>query len=221
MKIFLIAGLAILISGTGYGQSIHILSPKGMTFITKIDERFQSYNIEMAEVIGRNFWKPYNKQASNSNTSSAAKTSDKKKFEIGGQDTTMYEKRSPIDLYNERLRRLAAALGPVYMRVSGTWANTVFFQDDNSNSIASPPKGFKGVLTRAHWRGVVDFSNAVNVVIMTSFAISQGVRNADGIWTSDQASLLVAYSKSIGGKIGAAELKQWHIFFWHLCDEYN
>lgn len=206
MKIFLIACLAILTSGTGYGQSIHILSPKDMTFITKVDERFQSYNVEMAEVIGGNFWKPYSKQTANSNISSAANTSDKKKFEIGGQDTTMYEKRSPIDLYNGRLRRLAAALGPVYMRVSGTWANTVFFQDDNSNSIKSPPKGFKGVLTEKQWKGVVDFSHAVNAAIMTSFAISQGVRNADGIWTSDQARLLVAYSKSIGGNIAAAEL---------------
>ena len=33
----------------------------------------------------------------------------------------------PIDLTNARLRKLAAALGPAYVRVSGTWANTTYF----------------------------------------------------------------------------------------------
>jgi len=29
--------------------------------IATVDERFQSYNVEMAEVIGGNFWKPYDR----------------------------------------------------------------------------------------------------------------------------------------------------------------
>ena len=41
---------------------------------------------------------------------------------------------------------------------------------------------------------------------MTSFAISSGVRDAEGIWTPAQAKPLVAYTKSIGGTITAAEL---------------
>jgi len=41
----------------------------------------------------------------------------------------LYEYRPPIDLSNPRLRKLAAALGPAYLRVSGTWANTVYFHD--------------------------------------------------------------------------------------------
>ena len=40
---------------------------------------------------------------------------------------------------------------------------------------------------------------------MTSFAISEGVRNAAGVWTSDQAGKLLAYTNSIGGDIAAAE----------------
>jgi len=30
-----------------------------MPRIADVDERYQSYNVEMAEVIGGNFWKPY------------------------------------------------------------------------------------------------------------------------------------------------------------------
>ena len=37
---------------------------------------------------------------------------------------SMYQYRAPIDLTNARRRKLAAALGPAYARVSGTWANT-------------------------------------------------------------------------------------------------
>ena len=38
------------------------LSPKTMSRIGTVDERFQSYNIEMVEVTGGRFWKPYNRE---------------------------------------------------------------------------------------------------------------------------------------------------------------
>ena len=38
-----------------------------------------------------------------------------------------YAYRAPIDLTNARLRKLAAALAPAYVRVSGTWANATYF----------------------------------------------------------------------------------------------
>ena len=41
----------------------------------------------------------------------------------------LYEYGPPLDLTNARLRKLAAALGPAYVRVSGTWANTTYFPD--------------------------------------------------------------------------------------------
>ena len=39
---------------------------------------------------------------------------------------------------------------------------------------ATPPEGFGGVLTRAQWRGVVDFAKATDAALVTSFAISAG-----------------------------------------------
>src|SRR6185295_19661958 len=94
--------------------------------------------------------------------------------------------RPPIDLRNQRLLTLAAALGPAYMRVSGTWANSTYFHDSDDPPPASPPAGFGGVLTRAQWRGVVEFSKAANARLVTSFAISPGVRDDTGAWTPDQ-----------------------------------
>ncbi|MGH9695196.1 MAG: hypothetical protein ACRD5Z_13690, partial [Bryobacteraceae bacterium] len=69
----------------------------------------------------------------------------------------------------------------------------------------NPPKGFNGVLTRRQWKGMVDFAHAVNAEIVTSFAISPGTRDARGVWTPKQARQFLAYTKSIGGSIAAAE----------------
>jgi hypothetical protein len=156
-----------------------------MARIGAVDERFQSYNVEMVEVTGGRFWKPYGPITSDAHSD-------------------LYEYRPPIDLTNSRLRRLAAALAPAYVRVSGTWANTTYFADSDP-APSAPPSGFNGVLTRQQWRGVVDFSQAVGAQIVTSFAVSPGTRDAAGVWAPDQARRFLAYSRSIGGTIAAAE----------------
>jgi heparanase 1 len=172
------------------------IAPATMPRVGTIDERFQSYNIEMVEVTGGRFWKPY------ASTAAPEKPSTN---QPSGMDPSLYEYRPPIDLSNARLRKLASALGPAYLRVSGTWANSTYFQNSDAPPPTEPPPGFKGVLTRPQWKGVVDFSNAANAEIVTSFAVSAGARDSSGIWTPDQASQIVAYTESVGGKIAAAE----------------
>jgi len=185
-------------------QPVVKLTPKTMPRIGSVDERFQSYNIEMVEVTGGRFWKPYPPQTSPASTI-AAPVSDPKNAQPGGLDPALFQYRPPIDLSNARLRKLAALLGPAYLRVSGTWANSTFFQDSEEPAPATPPKGFNSVLTRKEWQGVVDFSHAADAKIVTSFAISPGTRDAAGGWTPDQARQFLAYTRSIGGSIAAAE----------------
>ncbi|MCP3464168.1 hypothetical protein [Bradyrhizobium sp. CCGUVB23] len=162
-------------------------SPANMKAIGTIDVRFQSYNVEMVEVTGGRFWKPYPRSL-------------RANVQISRD---RYSYRPPIDLANMRLRMLAVALGPAYMRVSGTWANATFFADTDNAPAA--PAGFNSVLSRAQWRGVVDFARAVDAQIVTSFAISAGSRNADGRWTSGQAQQLLSFTQSLGSRIAAAE----------------
>src|ERR1700709_1110748 len=90
------------------------------------------------------------------------------------------------------------------MRVSGTWANATYFADTEQPT-TPPPHGFNGILTRAQWRGVVDFAAAVFAGIVTSFAVSPGVRDPAGNWTPDQVRRLLAFTHSVGGTIAAAE----------------
>src|SRR5260370_511708 len=66
-------------------------------------------------------------------------------------DPNLYQYRSPIDLSNPQLRKLAAALAPAYVRVSGTWANSVYFQDSEIATVPHAPSGFSGVLTSKEW----------------------------------------------------------------------
>jgi hypothetical protein len=162
------------------------VAPAELKPIGTIDPRFQSYNIEMVEVTGGRFWKPYPR------TMRALDERDR------------YSTRSPIDLANARLRRLAAELSPAYLRVSGTWANATFFADTDS-APGKPPPGFDSVLSRDQWRGVIDFARAVDAEIVTSFAISPGSRDADGVWKPDQAQRLIDTTRSLGGHIAAVE----------------
>src|ERR1700761_1067822 len=131
------------------------IAPSTMARLGTIDPRFQSYNIEMVEITGGRFWRPYRSKAEE--TSTESNTPD-------GIDARLFQYRPPIDLTNPRLRMLAAALGPAYVRISGTWANTTFFADQDE-APALAPAGFGSVLTRPQWRNVVDFAQAVDAGI--------------------------------------------------------
>src|ERR1700719_5364945 len=205
LRTFVIAALcavSVVFLTTRLTGQVVSLDPAKMPRVGTVDERFDSYNIEMVEVIGGRFWKPY---GSTTNKSKAQEPAPHEGFTPAGIDPNLYRYRATIDLSNSRLRKLAAALSPAYVRVSGTWANSAYFQDSENAAPANAPSGFSGVLTREEWRGVIDFSHAVNAEIVTSVATGQGPRDAQGVWTSDQARHLFDYTKSIGGKIAATE----------------
>jgi len=148
--------------------------------VARVDPRFQSYNIEMVEVTGGRFWAPY-----------------------GGPPDEQFRQRPPVDLANPRLRQLAAHLGPAYVRISGTWANTTH--------VALPgepvtlPEGYRQVLTPAQWRGVIDFVRSVDGRIVTSFAAGAGTRDGQAVWTPVQAQRLLDLTRALGGDLAAAE----------------
>jgi heparanase 1 len=194
--------VAVVFLATQLMAQVASLDLAKMPTIGTVDERFQSYNIEMVEVIGGRFWKPY---GNTTNESKAQEPARQAGFTPAGIDPNLYRYRAPIDLSNSRLRKLAAALSPAYVRVSGTWANGAYFQDSEHAAPANAPAGFSGVLTREEWKGVVDFSRAVNAEIVTSVATGPGPRDAQGVWTSDQARQLFEYTKAAGGRIAASE----------------
>lgn len=190
-----------LLPGISLAQTA--LSPKTMVKVGDVDPRFVSYNIEAVEVTGGRFWKPYNAEVE-ARLAGASQPKPGENQAIG-MDPNLFQYRSPIDLSNVRLRKLAKALGPAYLRVSGTWRNSTYFQDNDQPAMQTPPKGFNGVLTRAQWKGVIDFSHAVGADILTSVATSAGTRDASGVWTPEQAKAIFDYTRQIGGKLAATE----------------
>jgi heparanase len=112
--------------------------PAKMSRIGTVDQRFASYNIEMAEVTGGKFWKPYT-----SKSAATAGATEPAQFAStpAGMDPNMYQYRPPIDLSNPRLRKLASGLGPTYVRVSGTWANSIYFANSDNSQERRRPRG--------------------------------------------------------------------------------
>ncbi|MBS0583574.1 MAG: hypothetical protein JSS42_10795 [Proteobacteria bacterium] len=200
-SIGLIASATLGLATSAAAQSVS-LSPATMHRIGTIDERYQSYNVEMLEVTGGRFWKPYKdiapaKTVGQGGAAAASGTP-------AGMSADLYQYRPPIDLANRRLRAMAAALGPAYVRISGTWANTTYFADTDSPP-KDPPAGYGGVLTRQQWLGAIAFSNAVDAPIVTSMPDGVGARGPDGVWRPDQARRWLDFTKAHGGTIAAAE----------------
>ncbi|WP_031501041.1 hypothetical protein [Bryobacter aggregatus] len=179
-----------------------VISPARMPRLATVEDRFQSFNVEMVEVTGGRFWKPYRE------IEGVLKTEESSKQAAAvpaGMNPELYQYRPPIDLTNKKLRKLAAALAPSYLRVSGTWANSTYFYNADTTAPAKPPAGFNGILTRSQWKGVMQFSEATGAKLITSFATSAGTRDAKGLWTPVEAEKLLSYTASLGGSIAAAE----------------
>lgn len=198
--------LSLFDAGAVHARTAPIaVAPAAMRAIGSVDERYQSYNIEMIEVMGGRWWAPYPRDGAGA--ASASGDTPANAPAASGINAAGFQYRPPEDLANPRLRKLAAALGPAYVRLSDTWTNTMYFDDsDAATSTPTPaPAGFGAVLSGRQWRGVIDFSNAVDANIVTSFSIGAGVRDAAGVWTPVQAEKFLAFTRRAGGGIAAVE----------------
>jgi len=175
------------------GQDVVIIDAGTLPYVRTVDERFQSFQIGFSHLTGGETWKSYDALP--------------REGVVGaGGFAAVREARAAADLTNPRLRMLTKALAPLYIRYSGTTANSVYFHDSDAPPPARAPEGFTVLLTREAWKGAVDFAKAVDAKIVTSFANSEGVRDVSGTWTPKMAAPWLAYTRSIGGEIYAAEL---------------
>ena len=151
----------------------------------------------MTEVTGGTFWKAYTK----------AQVEGKEDFPpirgIQGMADIM-QVYPPINLYNEKLRKLAKAFGPVWVRVSGTWATKTYYDLENkTNGVI--PEGYQSVLTKEQWQGVLDFVNAIDAKLLVSVNNCEGLHKASEPFPTHQAEKLFKYSKENGHPIDASE----------------
>ena len=195
------ASVAVTAAGLGAGDqaAAATISPSTLPQLTTVDERFQSYNVEMAEVIGGNFWKPYAKRKPKTATKPITA------FEIG-KDPAMFEKRAPVDLDQRtpaQARRRAGSRLCAGERHLGQFGLLPGYGRGRSRADARrlperadpTPMGWS---YRLHPCGKRQAGDLIRH--------QQRRPRREGIWTPAQAQPLVAYTNSIGGTIAAAEL---------------
>ena len=172
------------------------LKVENLKEIRSIDPKLVSYNVEMTEVTGGTFWKAY----------TAEEVAGNGKFPMIGAKNkdSLMQVYPPVDLYNPRIRKFAKELGTVWVRVSGTWATTTYYDLDNhTNGVI--PEGFKSVLTKEQWIGVLDFVKAVDAKLLVSVSNCEGIHSAHEPWNPSQAKVLFDFSREYGVPIDAAE----------------
>lgn len=173
------------------------LQTSGLKELRKVDERLMSYNVEMTEVTGGTFWKAYTKEQIEGTEQFPLVTSF-------ADFANLMQVYPPIDLYNAKLRALAKEFGPVWMRVSGTWASKTYYDFDGTAG-GKAPEGYQNVLTRAQWIGVLDFVKAVGAKLIISVANCAGLHDAGEPWNPSEAEKIFSLSKEYGVPIDAAE----------------
>lgn len=163
-----------------------------------------SYNVEFAEVTGGTFWKAY--------TPGQVAGTEAFDVDMSGGLAAAYKDLMqiypPINLYDEKLRKLAKAFGPLWVRVSGTWATKTYYDLDNAME-GKVPEGYLNTLTREQWIGVLDFVKAVDAKLMVSVSACPGVygKNEAPIppWTPVQTEKLFKFSADYGVPISGSE----------------
>ena len=177
-----------------------VLNTNNIKPLRTVDERLMSYNVEMTEVTGGTFWKAY----------TPGQIAGEEEFRISGElgDFTsmadLMQYYPPIDLYNERLRALTKKLGAAWIRVSGSWATQTYYDFDGTTG-GKAPKGYKSVLTKEQWIGVLDFVKAVNGKLLISVSNCEGDHPNGSALDLTQTKKIFDFSHAYGVDIDAAE----------------
>lgn len=159
-----------------------VLNPSQWPQIAEVDPHYLSFNIEMAEVTGGEFWAPY-----------------------GDPQKRRLAPRPALDLTDPRLRLLVSGLSPSLIRVSGTWANSTYVPALDEAAPVVAPNGFKHVLRQDQWRALTSLAKSTNSPLLLSFPASAGARDTAGKWRDEQASRLVALTRKGQAAIKAVE----------------
>ncbi|WP_461810574.1 beta-glucuronidase [Faecalimonas sp.] len=173
----------------------------GLTKLRDVNPMLMSYNVEFAEVTGGTFWKAYTPgQIAGTENFYVEPTTDG----IEAMYRDLMQVYAPINLYDEKLRKLAKELGQVWVRVSGTWATKTYYDfDGTTNGVV--PEGYLNVLTKEQWIGVLDFVKEIGAKLIVSVANCPGLHSAEEPWMPKEAEKLFGLSKEYGVPIDAAE----------------
>ena len=166
----------------------------GLEVLRTVNERLMSYNVEMTEVTGGTFWKAYTPGQIDGTEVFPPITS-------AADMANLMQWYDPIESTNPRLIKLAKEFGPVWVRVSGTWATKTYYDFDGTGM----PEGYQSAMTREQWVNLINFVDAVGGKLLISVANCEGLHHAEEPWNPSQAEKIFALSKELGHPIDAVE----------------
>ncbi len=178
------------------------LNPRELKALHEQNPMLMSYNVEFAEVTGGTFWKAYTpEQIAGTEPFYVEPSADG----IAAMYKDLMQVYPPINLYNEKLRKLTRNLGTAWCRISGTWATKTYYDFDGEYPGSEVPKGYLNKLTKEQWIGVLDFVRDCNLKLKISMANCPGLHSADEPWPTTEAEKIFKFSKEYGVPIQAAE----------------
>ncbi len=177
------------------------LKANGLPLLREGNPMMMSYNIEFAEVTGGTFWKAYtDEQIAGTEEFSI----DCDSGSILDAMPSLMQVYPPIDLSDEKLRSLSKAFGPVWIRVSGTWATKTYYDFDGTTG-GKAPEGYQNVLTKEQWLGVLDFVKAVDGKLLISVANCDGLHDAETPFPTTEVEKIFRLSAEYGVPVSATE----------------
>jgi heparanase 1 len=155
----------------------------GDEVVAEVSERYLSFAIDVAQVVGGVFWSPGGGVE-------------------GGVGTTRVP---PYDFTSSRVRVLAGALAPTMMRIGGSEADRIYY--DLSDDPGEAPEGFEEVLTRAQWDGMADFARELDIELFFTLNAGPGWRaEPGGPWDPEGVRELITYAEGRGDPVVVWEL---------------
>jgi heparanase 1 len=175
------AGAALVAACSAAPRTVTVTVDPGAP-AAQIDERYLSVAVDTAMLVGGTFWDPN-----------------------GGTGTTGDYPVPPYDFTRPRLRALAGALAPAYLRLGGTDADRTHV-DLSATPATTPPAGYKWVLTKAEWDGAVSFARALDFPILFTMNAGAGPRAGGLAWQPGDVEPLVQLAASRGDPVAVWEL---------------
>jgi heparanase 1 len=170
----------------------------GSRVVATVDERFVSFAVDTAQVVGGRFWAP-----------------------AGAGEGLLKTGAVPAFAFSRpRLRRLTGALAPAYLRIGGTDADRTVYDlgpphsdgdgdgggADRGRAAEASAAGARWVLTRQRWDAVSDFARQLDLRILFTLNAGPAARDAEGGWDPAGARQLVAYAVAHGDPVDVWEL---------------
>jgi heparanase 1 len=181
--------LGIAVAAAAAFAGCHGCAPNGnvhvgiatQTAAATVSDRYLSFAIDTAQVVGGAFWIP--KQA------------------VAG---ALYA-GPPFDFTRPRLLALAKPLGHAYLRIGGTDADRTFYGLTDPPPTA-PPANYEWILTHAELDGAIGFARALDLQLLFTLNAGAGPRVDGGPWLPDNARTLLAYAQANAAPVAVWEL---------------